>query len=88
MTTSNIAREFGVTVEEAVNTAERWFAHLDRMRARTAQLQKLAVLARTDHDEAKRQRDNVDRHPVVFDGAGLESAVRTLVGVVKGEAFK
>lgn len=68
-----------MTLTEATEICEAWFAHLDRQRERSIKVQKLAALARTDGPEARRQLAEIDRTPVVFDASKLEPAVRFLL---------
>ena len=71
---------------EAIETCEAWFAHNERQRENSFEMQRLASLARTGPEGAKEARKklaNIDRAPVVFDGARLEPAVRFLVNAAR-----
>lgn len=73
-----------MTPVEAIETCQRWFAHNERARARSVEMQRLATMARNGQaDEARRLMAQLDRSPVVFDGAPLEEAVRVLVRAVQ-----
>lgn len=68
---------------EALDVCERWFAHNERARKRSVEMQRLATMARNGQgEEARRLMAQLDRSPVVFDGAPLEDAVRVLVRAV------
>lgn len=70
--------------EEAIGICERWFAHLEQQRQKSIEIQKLVALARKGHQaEAQRRLRQIDRDPVVYDGARLEPAVRFLVDEAK-----
>lgn len=69
-----------MTDAEAIGICESWFAHLERQRQKSVAVQKLAKLARTDPDGARRQLRAIDTASVVvFDGDRLELAVRHLI---------
>ena len=72
---------------EAIEICERWFAHLERQKARSVQLQKLASLARQGPEQAKEARRRLrqlDTSSVtVFDGGYLRPAVQHLVKLAK-----
>lgn len=61
---------------DAIAEFERWFAYLERQEQKTAEMQRLAKLAKTDQAEAQRQLRQLDRQPRVYDGANLYPAVR------------
>ena len=61
---------------DAIAEFERWFASIERQEQRTAEMQRLAKLAKTDQAEAQRQLRQIDRQPRVYDGANLYPAVR------------
>lgn len=66
--------------EEAIETCERWFRHIERQHERTLELQRAANLARKgQHEEAMRIKRQVDASPRVFDGAALQPAVEQLL---------
>lgn len=66
--------------DEAIDICERWFAHIEYQKQRSIEIQKLATMARNGQgDEARRRLAQIDRAPVVYDGATLEPAVRHLV---------
>lgn len=74
---------------EALDVCERWFAHNERARKRSVEMQRLASMARNGQSEEARRlmaqlelMAQLDRSPVVFDGAPLEDAVRVLVRAV------
>ena len=62
--------------QDAITEFERWFASIERQEQRTAEMQRLAKLAKTDQAEAQRQLRRLDRTPKVYDGANLYPAVR------------
>ena len=62
--------------QDAIAEFERWFAYLERQEQKTAEMQRLAILAKTDQAEAQRQLRRLDRAPKVYDGANLYPAVR------------
>lgn len=67
---------------QAIKVCQQWFAHLERQREKALKMQELAAMARQGPEqqkEAKRQLQQIDKQPKVFDGAYLEPAVRTLV---------
>lgn len=67
-------------VEDAIGICEEWFAYLNRQRERAIEIQKLATLARTEPEEAKRRLRQLDSCSVtVYDGGRLEPAVKELV---------
>ena len=69
---------------EALAVCDDWFAYLERQRARSVEIQRLAALARTEPDEAKRRLRAIDMASVtVFDGGRLEPAVRHLVDLAR-----
>jgi len=61
---------------EAIAEFERWLAHIERQKLRAEEMQRLARLAKTDPDEARRQKRQIDSTPKVYDGGYLEPAVR------------
>lgn len=72
-----------MTVDEAIEICEAWFAHNAADRARSVEMQRLASMARSGQgDEARRLMAQIDRSPRVFDGSRLEPAVRALIGAV------
>jgi hypothetical protein len=72
--------------EEALEICKDWFAYLDRQRAKSLIMQKLAVLARVEPMEAQRRLRQLDTHSVtVFDGMRLEPAVKHLVKLCSAE---
>lgn len=72
---------------EALEICEGWFAHLERRKQKSLEVQRLATLARTGPDgekEAQRRLRQMDMCSVtVYDGAQLEPAVRYLVKLAK-----
>lgn len=57
-----------------------WFNYLDQQKVKTAELQRAAALAKQGRrDEALAIRNQIDNHPVVFDGAPLADAVKALI---------
>jgi hypothetical protein len=77
-----------VNVSEAIEVCEAWFVHNERQRSKSVEIQRLAALARTEPNEARRKLAQIDRQPVVFDGARLEPAVRALIRAVKPGAVQ
>ena len=69
--------------DEAIAICEQWLAHIERQRERSVEMQRLATLARTQPDEARRRMGVIDRTPTVYDGARLEPAVRALVKLAR-----
>lgn len=72
-----------MTFPEAIEVAERWLAHCERVRERSERLQRLASDAkagRVTPEEARREKRNIDSGPLVHDGAMLEKAVKVLIG--------
>ena len=71
-----------MTDDEAIAECERWFAYLERQKAKSEKLTELAAMARQGPEqqkEAQRQLRQIDRQPTVYDGAKLSDAVRHLV---------
>lgn len=70
-------------LDEAKAECERWLARCDRQREKSLSLQVLARdrrEGRCDADEARRRMQEIDRAGVqVYDGANLETAIRTLL---------
>lgn len=76
------SRRHSMSLEEALEECNRWFAHLGDQRARALRMQELAKLARSGpegHEEARRQMNVMDRQPRVYNGDKLEEAVAVLV---------
>lgn len=73
-----------MTVDEAIVECERWLRHLDRQRDKMVKLQELARLAKTNPEEARRQKRQLDSQPRVYDGANLQVAVERLIEEVRG----
>lgn len=70
---------------EAVEICREWFRYLDRQRAKAKRLAELAALARTGpegHAQARREMNQIDKHPTVYDGGRLEPAVRQLLKAI------
>lgn len=68
--------------QQAVEVAQRWLKHCDKVRDRSERLQLLAKDVRAGKltaDETRRVRNAIDGDPLIFDGARLERAVRVLV---------
>lgn len=68
-----------MNLDEALKVCEDWFAYNERTRQRSVEVQRLAALARTNPEEARKRLREYDRSPTVYDGARLEPAVRFLV---------
>lgn len=67
-------------VDDAVAICEEWFAYLDRQRAKSVEIQRLAAMARNgQQEEAQRRLRQIDNTPTVYDGGRLEPAVKELV---------
>jgi hypothetical protein len=70
--------------EVAIAICEEWFAYLERQKARSVEIQKLAAMARAgQQEEAQRRLRQIDNTPTVYDGGRLEPAVRALVKLVR-----
>lgn len=73
-----------MTNDEAIDICDRWFAHIEHQKQRSIEIQKLATMARNGQgEEARRRLAQIDRAPVVYDGATLEPAVRFLVKLAR-----
>jgi hypothetical protein len=73
-----------VKTPEAIEICEGWFAYIERQKTKAAEVQRLAVLARTQPEEAKQRLRQMDSKSVtVYDGARLEPAVRHLVEIAR-----
>ena len=70
---------------EAEAVVRRWWAYLDRQEERAKELQKLAVLARTEPEEAKRRLRYSDSQVTVYDGTKLREATEVLLKEVQCE---
>ena len=73
--------------KDAIKVALGWMVYLDNQRAKSAELQRLAILAKTEPEEARYQMKHIDDHPVVYDAGQLEIAVTQLV-IVANESLK
>lgn len=63
--------------DEVINA---WFLYIQRQKEKTSELQRAAVLAKQGRrDEALAIMNQIDNHPVVFDGAPLADAVKALM---------
>jgi hypothetical protein len=73
-----------VKLPEAIEVCEGWFAYLDRQKARSIEVQKLASMARAgQQEEAQRRLRQLDQMSVtVYDGGRLEPAVRKLLSTI------
>lgn len=73
----------GMSLGDARLECARWFAYLKRQEDKALQMQQIATARRTgeiDQQEANRRVRSLDNcSVVVFDGANLEKAVRTLL---------
>lgn len=68
--------------EVAIAICEEWFAHLERQKRRSIEIQELATMARNgQEDEARRRLSQL--YPTVYDAGRLEPAVRALVKCVR-----
>lgn len=77
-----------MTLHEARLECERWLAHLDRQKARSVAVQKLAAdrrAKRCDDVELRRRMSAMDRGVTVYDGAKLADAVRVMMRHTVGE---
>lgn len=78
-----------MTTKEALEVCDKWFAYLDRTRARSVEIQRLATDVRkglVGAEEAKRQLKQLDMSSVtVFDGGYLEPAVKHLYKLARKE---
>lgn len=69
---------------DAIEICEGWFAYIERQKQWSAQMQRLATLARTQPELAQRGLRQLDNCSVtVYDGARLEPAVRLLVKLAR-----
>ncbi len=74
-----------VNTIEAIRICEEWFAYLERQRAKSVEIQRLATMARNGQQaEAQRLLRQIDNSPVVYDGDRLEPAVRALLKIAGG----
>ena len=71
-----------MTTQEAIQEAQRWLAHTEEQKEKAKRLQELARLAKTHHAEARRLLQQLDSQPIVYDGARLAEAVRTLIAAL------
>lgn len=75
-----------MTDAEAIEICEGWFAYIERQRQKSAEVQKLATMARNGQQkEAQRRLRQLDNDVTVYDGSRLEPAVRALVKSARGE---
>ena len=71
-----------MNIDEAKKECQRWLDYLAREERRSLELQKLATDRRSgkcDDKEKDRRLAAINRSPVVYDGARLADAVRTLM---------
>ena len=74
-------------LDEAIKACEDWFAYLQRQKDKSVQVQNLAVLARTEPEEARRKLRQLDGCSVtVYDAGRLEPAVRHLVKMARSQS--
>jgi hypothetical protein len=73
-----------VKLPETIEICKGWFAYLDRQKARSIEVQKLASMARAgQQEEAQRRLRQLDLMSVtVYDGGRLEPAVRELLDTI------
>jgi hypothetical protein len=73
----------GMTLVQAKEECERWFAYIKRQETKSIEMQKIAAARRSgeiDENEGRRRVRALDNCSVtVFDGARLEQAVRVLL---------
>ena len=62
--------------KEAMAEMEVWFNYLEAQKAKSEKIQKLAQLAKTEPERARRELRQIDQSPAVHDGARLYPAVR------------
>lgn len=75
--------------EVAIAICEEWFAYLERQKAKSLEIQKLAAMARNgQQEEAQRRLRQMDRSVTVYDGGRLEPAVRALVKLTQVNALR
>lgn len=77
-----------MTDSEAIAICREWFTYLERQEAKTKRLQELAALAKTGpegHKQAQRELKQIDKQPVVYDGARLLPAVKYLVERIRSQ---
>jgi len=71
--------------DEAVRICQEWFAYIERQRAKSVEVQKLATMARNGRQaEAQRRLRQIDNDVTVYDGDRLEPAVKHLVDLTLG----
>ena len=70
-------------VHEAIDECKRWFKHNERQKALSLELSRLARLAKTDPELARKEKRKLDSQPHVYDGARLEEAVKVLIKYIK-----
>lgn len=72
-----------MTLAEAVEECQFWWAHLAKAKARSEEIQKLAALAKTGEKGQKAAQERLrqidSEHLTVFDASKLEKATRVLV---------
>lgn len=74
-------------VDEAIEVFEDWFRHLERQKQRALKMQEAANLARNGHhEEARAIKRRLDSGIVVYDGARLEPAAKTLIKAIRDAA--
>lgn len=80
-----------MTIAEATEECERWFAHLDRQREKTRLIAQLAAERKAGtctQAEAERRMRVIDGAGVtVFDGAKLEQAVKSLLAHIRSGPY-
>lgn len=49
--------------KKAMEIFERWFEHIERKKKKTKKIQQIAILAKTDYEEAQKQMRMIDTDP-------------------------
>jgi len=71
-----------MNITEAKAECQHWLDYLDRQRENSAAIQKISSDVRKgkcSEDDARRRIATIDHNPVVYDGAKLAEAVKTLL---------
>jgi|AACY02.16.fsa_nt_gi hypothetical protein len=72
-----------MTVDEALREAQKWLDYLEVQKAKTNKMQELARLAKTDSKEAQHQMSQMDKQPIVYDGAKLADGVSVMIAEIE-----
>lgn len=66
-------------LEGTINRLQRYLDALEAQHQRANKMQELAILAKTDPDEAQKQLRQLDKQPRVVDAGNYESAIKDAV---------